>query len=62
MQADGPCCMVGQLATLTTVGEAFSNSFPLYDLGFMNVIPSSVQSCGPVHPDTCVVSTDSCKF
>ena len=62
VQADGPCCMVGQLATLTTVGEAFSNSFPLYDLGFINVIPSSVQSCGPVHLDTCVVSTDACKF
>jgi hypothetical protein len=62
VQADGPCCMVGQASTLTTVGEAFSNSFPLYDLGFISVIPSTVQSCGPFVTETCVVSTDACKL
>jgi hypothetical protein len=62
VQADGPCCVVGQATTIATVGEAFSDSFPLYDLGFINVVPSTVQSCGAFVGDTCTVSSDSCKF
>ena len=62
VQADGPCCTVGQSTTVATVGAAFSNSFPLYDLGFINVVPSTVQSCGAFVSDTCTVSTDSCQF
>jgi hypothetical protein len=60
--AAGPCCVVGQATTTATVGEAFSNSFPLYDLGFINVIPSTVSACNPpTLTDTCVLTTDPCK-
>jgi hypothetical protein len=54
--------VVGQAITTATVGIAFSNSFPLYDLGFINVVPTTVSSCGAVGSNTCVVSTDTCKF
>jgi hypothetical protein len=60
-QAPGPCCVVGQATTTVTVGAAFSNSFPLYDLGFINYIPTTVSACGAIGSDTCVVSTDACK-
>jgi hypothetical protein len=60
--AAGPCCSVGQATTVATVGEAFSNSFPLYDLGFINVVPSTVSACGAFVPNTCVVTSDACKF
>ena len=62
VQATGPCCVVGQSTTTVTVGEAFSNSFPLYDLGFMNYIPTTVSACGAFQTGTCTVSTDACKF
>jgi hypothetical protein len=61
LQAAGPCCTTGQATTVVTVGAAFSNSFPLYDLGFISAIPSTVQACDPVGADTCVVTTDPCK-
>jgi hypothetical protein len=61
-QGTGPCCVVGDTITTATVGIAFSNSFPLYDLGFINVVPTTVSACGPFVGDTCVVSTDACKF
>ena len=61
LQAAGPCCTAGQATTVVTVGAAFSNSFPLFDLGFISAIPSTVQSCGAVGNDTCVVTTDPCK-
>ena len=59
-EAAGPCCTVGQSTTTATVGEAFSNSFPLYDLGFINVIPSTITACGVPGSDTCVLTTDPC--
>jgi hypothetical protein len=58
--AAGPCCVVGQLTTTATVGMAFSNSFPLYDLGFINVIPSSITECGTPGADTCTLPSDPC--
>jgi hypothetical protein len=58
--APGPCCVVGQATTTATVGEAFSNSFPLYDLGFINVIPSTVSACGTPGSDTCVLDPNPC--
>jgi hypothetical protein len=61
-QATGPCCVVGQTLTTATVGMAFSNSFPLYDLGFINVVPTTVSSCGAASSSTCTVSSDACKF
>ena len=61
-QGNGPCCVVGQTITTATVGIAFSDSFPLYDLGFINVVPTTVASCGTPASDTCIVSTDTCKF
>ena len=62
VQANGPCCHVGEAITTATVGIAFSNSFPLYDLGFINVIPTTVSECC-VSDSTasCTVSTDPCK-
>ena len=62
VQPNGPCCVVGQSITTATVGEAFSNSFPLFDLGFINFIPSTVSACGAVGTDTCVPSTNACQF
>jgi hypothetical protein len=59
-EAAGPCCSVGQSTTVVTVGAAFSNSFPLYDLGFASTIPSTVQSCGAFVPGSCVLTTDTC--
>jgi hypothetical protein len=59
-EAAGPCCTVGQPTTVATAGMAFSNSFPLYDLGFINVIPSSVTACGTPGTDTCTLPNDPC--
>jgi hypothetical protein len=61
VQANGPCCVIGDTTTTALVGEAFSNSFPLYDLGFISVTPSTVTACGTFVSNTCVVSTDACK-
>jgi len=60
-QANGPCCTIGDTSTVVTVGEAFSNSFPLYDLGFRNSVPSSVTSCGAASGGSCVITTDACQ-
>jgi hypothetical protein len=60
--ADGPCCVVGDTLTTATAGIMFSNSFPMYDFGFLNTIPMTVSSCGAFQTDTCTVTTDACKF
>jgi hypothetical protein len=63
MVLNSGCCRVGEAITTATVGIAFSNSFPLYDLGFINVVPTTVTSCMQCAvSDTCTVSTDACKF
>jgi hypothetical protein len=59
-EAFGPCCTVGQSTTVATVGMAFSNSFPLYDLGFINVIPSTISACGTPGTNDCTLTTNPC--
>jgi hypothetical protein len=51
---------VGQPTTVVSVGVGFSGGAPLYDLGFKSTIPNTVQSCGSIGSDTCVVTTDPC--
>ena len=61
----GPCCHVGDTQTQVAVGMSFSNSFPLYDFGFISSIQSSVTSCGSPGGDGCTFdhfdTADMCR-
>jgi hypothetical protein len=60
IQATGPCCAVGQTATLVAAGAMFTNTFPLYDAGLIASIPVTVESCGAAGSSSCAVLTDPC--
>lgn len=58
----GPCCTVGQSASIAMAGVAFSNSFPVYDLGFLASLPVTVASCDPWVGSSCTALTaDACR-
>jgi hypothetical protein len=60
--AAGPCCQVGQAATIVASGVALVGGAPLYDLGFTWRIPITVASCNayPADPGSCVLTSDPC--
>jgi hypothetical protein len=58
----GPCCALGQTATVVSVGVAPSGAGPLYDLTFASKIPNTISACEAFVAGNCVVSTDTCDF
>jgi hypothetical protein len=58
----GPCCSVGQVASVAASGAALSGSAPLFDLTFTNTIPNTVASCGAFVAGSCTPSTNACDF
>jgi hypothetical protein len=62
MPPAGPCCVVGQEATVVSVGVGPSGAAPLYDLTFSSKIPSTISACGAFQAGSCTVSTDPCDF
>jgi hypothetical protein len=59
--AAGPCCSVGQSATIVAAGIAFSGGAPLFDFLFRSAISSTVTQCNAAQPlGTCEL-TDPCQ-
>ena len=58
----GPCCEVGQSATIVASGIALEGTPALFDLGFTWQIPVTVTACNPypADPGSCVVTNDGC--
>jgi hypothetical protein len=58
----GPCCVVGQVSTVVSVGVAMSGGAPLYDLIFSSSVPNTILDCTPFQAGSCTVSMDPCAF
>ena len=57
----GPCCVVGQRATIVAASVAFSGLEPLNDLGLQLALPMRIDTCAPFPGTaTCTVTTDPC--
>jgi hypothetical protein len=60
--AAGPCCTVGQTATLVFAGVAFTGSVPLYDILVGGRMRTTVTQCDAAPAlESCVPTTDACK-
>jgi hypothetical protein len=57
----GPCCTVGQTATMVATGFGFTGGGPLFDITFSNSTPDTVTACGVPTGGSCVLTTDPCK-
>jgi hypothetical protein len=60
VKAAGPCCSVGQVTNVVSVGSGFSGGAPLFDLGFQSTIPNTIATCGTPAPGSCVLTTNPC--
>jgi hypothetical protein len=58
----GPCCVVGQTASVAAAGAALSGAAPLFDLSFTNTIPNTVSACGGFVAGSCTPSANPCDF
>ncbi|HJQ85079.1 MAG TPA: hypothetical protein VKA21_13430, partial [Candidatus Binatia bacterium] len=60
--AAGPCCVVGQIATLVASGIAFTGAMPLHDIVFSSTSPTSVTQCNPAPSEigSCTLTDDPC--
>jgi hypothetical protein len=58
--APGPCCQVGQSATIVAAGVAFTGGSPLFDVGFTWSIPTTIAACGTAGAESCVLTTNPC--